>query len=347
MNFRRWLVTALSFGAVIAVSLYVMRSSWAADGAHLSLPPAVHLLALGATLVDIMARGMKLRLSAASLRIPLRFSTSLRVSLGGDFGASITPARTGAEPARFLILSEAGVTTSGALLILFTELFLEMVSLAVIALVLALTLDTSGAMATGVVGMVGLYAFFVAAVSVTGYVLSRRNASGPTPAWARRLGLHAGRWRTVQRSLRSLRHSVGELRHARAGPMIGALFTSLLHVCARLMVLPIIVLSVAPDAPLADLVLWPLAILYGGSVAPAPGGGGLVEVAFKAALGGAIPLAWFGAALLWWRFYTFYIYLIAGALVAGNTVLRALRRLGGRSADRTATPDATAGHAVV
>ena len=43
--------------------------------------------------------------SAAALRIPLKFGTSLRVCLGGDFAASITPARSGAEPARFLVLA--------------------------------------------------------------------------------------------------------------------------------------------------------------------------------------------------------------------------------------------------
>jgi hypothetical protein len=30
--------------------------------------------------------------------------------------------------------------------------------------------------------------------------------------------------------------------------------------------------------------------------------------------------------LLWWRFYTFYIYILLGALIAGGTVLRALRK---------------------
>ena len=30
------------------------------------------------------------------------------------------------------------------------------------------------------------------------------------------------------------------------------------------------------------------------------------------------------ASLIWWRFYSFYIYLIAGAIVAGTTVLRAI-----------------------
>lgn len=66
------------------------------------------------------------------------------------------------------------------------------------------------------------------------------------------------------------------------------------------------------------------ALIYGGVVAPAPGGGGVIEVAFKHALGPHIPASVFGASLVWWRFYTFYLYIILGGLVAGGTVVRAL-----------------------
>jgi uncharacterized membrane protein YbhN (UPF0104 family) len=34
----------------------------------------------------------------------------------------------------------------------------------------------------------------------------------------------------------------------------------------------------------------------------------------------------FAAALLWWRFYTFYIYIVLGAIVAGGTAMRAVRK---------------------
>ena len=37
------------------------------------------------------------------------------------------------------------------------------------------------------------------------------------------------------------------------------------------------------------------------------------------------PARIFGAALVWWRFYTFYLFILLGALAAGGTVLRALR----------------------
>jgi uncharacterized membrane protein YbhN (UPF0104 family) len=60
-------------------------------------------------------------------------------------------------------------------------------------------------------------------------------------------------------------------------------------------------------------------------MAPAPAGGGVIEVAFKAALRGSIPPAFLGASMVWWRFYTFYIYVVLGAAAAGRTVVRALR----------------------
>ena len=49
-------------------------------------------------------------------------------------------------------------------------------------------------------------------------------------------------------------------------------------------------------------------------------------MAFRAALGHAIPLQLFAASLLWWRFYTFYVYILLGAIAAGSTVLRAVRK---------------------
>jgi uncharacterized membrane protein YbhN (UPF0104 family) len=85
------------------------------------------------------------------------------------------------------------------------------------------------------------------------------------------------------------------------------------------------------------LVVWPLLLLYGGAVAPAPGGGGAIEVGFSLGLRHVLDPATLAGALIWWRFYSFYIYLIAGAIVAGSTVVRALTGTG-RSASRDSSP---------
>ncbi len=325
MNARRWLLVAASFAATLGISGYILWSGWAKSGAPPAIPLAAHALALAAVFAEILTRTIKIHWSAAALRIPLRFNTALRVCLGGDFGASITPSRTGAEPARFLVLAEAGVPPAGTLLILFTELFLEMTSLCLLCAILAVAFNGSGQVVSLMTAMIGGYAAIVLSIGGFGYFLAHRNAHGPPPHWARSIRLHAGRWRVIQRALRSLRSGIAALKHARIAPMAGAFFASMLHVSLRLAVLPIIALAMNPSLPLAKLVLWPLVFLYGGAVAPAPGGGGAVEFGFKFAFGDVMTPSVLGGALVWWRFYTFYLYIVLGALAAGSTVLRALR----------------------
>ncbi|MDB4878966.1 MAG: putative rane protein [Gemmatimonadetes bacterium] len=325
MTPTRWLLTALSFALTIGVSIY-MVAGWSQQGASLILPPQAHLFALLAVLVEVLARALKIRWSARAVGIPLSLGTAVRTCLGGDFGAAITPARSGAEPARFFILSEAGLPSAGVLVILYAELFLEVFSLAAVVIVVAMVFRHAGTVVLTLTSLVGGYAAVVLGIGAVAVLLSRRNANGPPPRWARRLRLHAGRWRTIQRALRKLRATTDSVEHVAPGAAVSAFLASVVHVAIRLTVLPALVLTSVPDVPLAPLALWPLGFLYGAAVVPAPGGGGAVEMAFRAALGGAIPAALFAASLVWWRFYTFYIYILLGAIAAGRTVMRAVRK---------------------
>ncbi len=326
MTRLRWLLTALSFIAAIGVSLWVISSEVSTEGTALGLPLPAHLLALLAVALETICRSAKLSLSARAIGERLAFGAALRTSLGGDFAAAITPARSGAEPARFLILTEAGLNAPTALVILFLELALELLSLVVIAVVAVVTFQGEGGMVRAVSAMLGGYAMFVLGSGALAYLLSRGRTSGPPPDWVRSLKVNAFAWRWVQRALRHTRASVDSVRTARVGWLFLALLASLAHIAARLTILPAIVLLYHPTIDAAPLIFWPLALIYGGAAVPAPAGGGVMEVAFKAVLGDAIPSAIFGAALIWWRFYTFYIYLPLGALAAGHLVLRAMRR---------------------
>lgn len=325
MTPARWTLAIVSFAAAIGVSLYIVFTSWPATGHTVSVSPVTHVILLGVALLELCARGAKVRLSAASLRIPMTFGAALRASAGGDFGAAITPARTGAEPARFLILTEAGMPSASILLVIYAELFLEMISLALVAAAMFFAFRGAGAMITGMVGLVAMYAAFVLGAGAIGFLLARRSGDGPPPRWATRIGLHASRWLHVQRALQQLRIGIAGMREMRVGIAVAALVVSVLHILLRLAILPIIVYSFHVQAPAAPLILWPIALTYGSVVAPVPAGGGFIEVAFKETLGRAIPARIFGASLIWWRFYTFYIYIILGAIAAGGTVLRALR----------------------
>ena len=346
MSRLRWLLAAASFLAAIIASGLVVRATWPGADGTLALPPMALALGAAGFLAELCTRALKIQLSARAVGVPLRFGAALRTCLGGDFGAAITPARSGAEPARFLVLAEARVPAAGALLVLFLELLLELCSLVVVVAALAWVFRDAGPALGAVTGLLGGYATFVLGVGAAGVLLARHAAAGPPPRWARRVGLRAGRWRAVQRALRALRTSVAGARRAHPLLLAGALAASVAHVLARAAILPALVAGAGllepSRAALAPLVLWPLALQYGGVVVPVPSGGGVIEAAFAATLRGAIPASIFGAALVWWRVWTFHAYVVLGALAAGRTVLRALRGEGAHPAPlAAASPSAS------
>jgi glycosyltransferase 2 family protein len=325
MTWKRWAFTAASFAGVIGISAYFIIGWWNA-GEGISLPPRAHLLAIAAVLIEIATRSWKITWSAKAAHIDLRFATAFRATLAGDFGASITPARSGAEPARFLVLAEAGVPTPSALVVLFSELFLEALSLATVVAIVAIVFRHAGLVLGALVGVVGAYSAFVIGLAVIAVVLSRRHVGDAPPNWARRVGLGGKRWDVIQRWFAQVRSTVDSVKHIKLRWAAAAYVMSVVHVAMRLCVLPALVLGAGGNAPLAPLALWPLGLLYGAAVVPAPGGGGAVELAFRAALAHVIGPTLFAASLLWWRFYTFYIYIVLGAMVAGGTAVRAMRK---------------------
>jgi uncharacterized protein (TIRG00374 family) len=283
-------------------------------------------LLLGTVAFEIVCRVLKIIFSARAIDVDISFGVAARTILGGDFAASITPSRSGAEPARFLVLNEARLPVASVLLVLFLELFLEMVSLAILAVVFGIWWHDQAGIVRGILLTVAIYSVGVLGAGALGVMLARKRANGPRPRLVRWMGLGSGTWRRIQLSLRQLRASAGSLERAHRGLMLTALGFSVLHVIGRLVVLPLVTFSYAGEAPLSALVLWPMALLYGAAIAPAPGGGGVVEFAFNAALGNVLSPRLMAASLIWWRVYSFYIYIAIGAIAAGRTVMQALRR---------------------
>jgi uncharacterized membrane protein YbhN (UPF0104 family) len=324
---KRWLFTAFSFTVAILVSVHAVRGS-APDGVSLSLPPLAHALALAAFVVEIISRTLKICWSGKAVGVHIPFWTGVRVCLGGDFGASITPARAGAEPARYLILYESGLRGSPLIIVLYAELFFEMISLVIVASAMLLIFDATRSAAVAVTATMGMYAASIFAVAGVATFLARRNL-GDTPApWATRLHLTGKRWAFIKKWVDRIRDAVTGFRTMHRGWGAASCLVSVVHVAVRFTILPALVLtttSAVASVPIGPLILWPFSFIYGAAIVPAPAGGGAVELAFRASLGGTIPAATFAAALVWWRFYTFYLYIALGALVAGNTALRAIR----------------------
>jgi len=325
----RWLFTAVSFLAMLAVSAVVTYRHWP-DGGMPWLSWRAHAAALAVTLVEVVSRALKIQASAWAIDAPLSFPTALRVCLAGDFAAAVTPARSGAEPARFFVLEEAGMPNAQRLVVLFLELFLELWSLALVCLGLAALFYGHGTSVMGLLGLVGGYSTAILVLGAAAYALSKGRTNGPPPPVVLRLRVSVALWRAIQRMLRDLRAAVEGLRHARPARLLTAYSFSLVHIAGKVAVLPALLVgsgvSLATPEALAPIVLWPLALFYGGVVVPAPGGGGVIEGAFALTLVDAIPVSLFAASLLWWRFYTYYMYLLIGGLAAGDVLRRRVMR---------------------
>lgn len=321
----RWLFTIASFLTMLAVSVAVTYRHWP-EGGMPWLSWTAHAAALTVTVVEVVSRALKIQASAWAINAPLSFGTALKVCLTGDFAAAVTPARSGAEPARFFVLEEAGMPTAQRLVVLFLELFLELWSLALVCLGLAALFYGHGTSVMGLLGLVGGYSTAILALGTAAYFLSRGRTHGPPPSLVLRLRVSVGVWRAVQRALRDLRAAVSGLRQARPARLLTAYACSVVHITGKVAVLPALLVgsgvSLTTPEALAPIVLWPLALFYGGVVVPAPGGGGAIEGAFALTLVDAIPVSLFAASLLWWRFYTYYMYLLIGGLAAGEVLRR-------------------------
>lgn len=323
-NLRRITILTASFGAVAIASVFVVRSDWPSDGAPLGLPWWTHLLLIAVVGAELLARVFKLQFSAKALGVPLNFRVAARTIMAGDFAGALTPARSGTEPARFLVLKESRMVMSDAIIVLFLELCLEVVTLACLGAALLLGLMATTGMMRGLLLTVVVYTVAIAGVSLFVVVVAGRRLRGPAPSWVSTFGIGSGQWRRNQLALRRLRSSVRGLRQMSVAWTLSALGFSLLHGALRLTVLPVILLSYTRTLPLAPLLVWPLFLLYGVGIAPAPGGGGAVELAFKASLSSAIPADLMATSLIWWRVYTFYAYLVLGAAGTWGMVMRSL-----------------------
>jgi hypothetical protein len=310
---------------MIAISAWYVHGAMTKHGSLPALPWWAHALAFGFVLLEAASRSVKIQWGAHCLSIPLTYGAAVRTSVGGDFASCLTPSRSGAEPARFLVLAQTGMPTASILMVLFLELVMEAVTFFVVGFGLWLAFRGSTALLGFLTTILVGYAAFLFGLGAFGLLLAQRNAKGPPPSWVRTFGLNAGHWRAIQRSLRHLRTSFAALRHAKLRLLAASFAASLVHVSAKLAVLPAIVWSIDRSAELSGLVLWPLVLMYGASIAPAPGGGGAIEFGFMKAFDGVLAPTVLAAALIWWRFYTLYLYIILGALAGGATVLRAVR----------------------
>ncbi|MEK9506273.1 lysylphosphatidylglycerol synthase domain-containing protein [Gaopeijia maritima] len=319
----------VSLGIALAIPVVLARRADLPVSALLALPLAAHLLAALALFVEVGGRAARIVVFARALKVPLRWSTAWIAQLAGDSAGTVTPSRSGTEPAKMLAMRRDGGKVGGLAAIAVGETAFEALGLLAIGLALAVFVDGGGAIALAI----GTYAGVVLTVIAGLLLFAGQGAQRrPVPRWWTKVGLRHGRWRLLERTSRDFRERAGALRHIPRRYVAGAVGATFLHQAARAATFPALVwaTTMEPGLDWVALTLRPFGLLYLGSLLPPPGGGGGIEMGFVAVLGDALGPDQLPVLLLWWRVYTHLLTAVIGAglllqLWAGRARARSAR----------------------
>jgi uncharacterized protein (TIRG00374 family) len=318
----RALLAALSLGAGISVCLVVLfvlpgPQPWQRlRGASVPLLIA----AVAAAAVEMAFRALRLRILSRAVAGRLSWWASLRITLAGDFAAAVTPSRLGGEPARLLALSRNGLSPAEAGAVLFGEFATDLVSLGFLV-----------ALSVGLGGSKGLRSGSLwSPILILAILMAAAGAILRWPGLPDRTWYLAARYRPVSWALdragmrefrlagwlSDVRGRLGKLLTKGWPWMLAGTICSLLHTSARFSILPLLMSALAVPTDLAMVILIQMAIFYGFALMPTPGGSGVPEMAFTAALSVSAPSAPVGLLLVLWRFLTFYLGGALGGLLS-------------------------------
>jgi glycosyltransferase 2 family protein len=312
----------LGVTAALGASALILRRTGASlADVTTSLPAWAHAAALAAIALHIAGRTLRLVLFARAAGARLRPGSAAAALLAADAAASITPSRVGSDPTKLYMLGRAGHPVGTGAAFIAGEMIAEAI---VLTIVCATVATASSAFRLPALGALA-YSAVVLGTTCTLLYAGGRMHGRDRPGWAARLRVSERAWRGFRNSAVTFHRRTARLASMRPLLLGGIMLASLAHMAGRLAVLPILGHAIAPAAPLALLVAWPLLFLYAGALLPPPAGGGAIEVAFAATVGDGVPAATLASLLLWWRFYTFYLPALAGGLLASTVIARARR----------------------
>jgi uncharacterized membrane protein YbhN (UPF0104 family) len=268
-----------------------------------------HVVALGLVAGDVWIRAVRLRLLLGREQTP-GLRRAIAINAYGDAASALTPARIGGEPARFVALKRAGVTTPATVVVLAAE---RVIDLSLVGMVTVLSLSALGGR-----GFRDVDALF------------RRLAAPGMLPWA--LGVVAllllggaaafllrGRFPPVVEH--SLRDALRETRRLAGGTVVAATGLTAASMVARVGILPVLFAAYVPITNPVPVLVGSFALIYAQLLLPTPGGVGGVELGFVASMAPVLSQQSLAALLLTWRVYSLFLPAGLGVALFGRGLL--------------------------
>jgi len=274
-----------------------------------------HLLCLLLVAADLLARAWRIQWIIQGLGYRLTLWDAFVVNAFGDAACALTPMRIGGEPARLAGMLRSRVPATAA----FVGISLEVLASWPVILAAGGWLtwryapawwEMAGPRLGAAAASAWPWVVIVVLLSVLAWRAARRIAPPAT---------HLLR-RPVKRALVYWRRTP-------VWPLLACTPLSFINLSTRVLILPVLALTVPDPPPMGPLLLGSFALLYSQLVLPTPSGAGAVELGFLGGAAGDLG-SQEGWLLLAWRFYTNGVGVLLGITLAARIYgWPALRRL--------------------
>jgi len=309
MNRRWWL---LAGALLIAALVPLLLGGTGLFERLLRFPPGLLLTMLGMIVLGWYLNAFRLRLLIGRRR--LRQPRALGIVIATEFAICATPGGAGGPLTMMALLLRQGVTPAKGTATFAVEQLADLLFFSC-ALVGVLIYAVTHSINTYIASLLGFSAALLLGLMVLLALLGRfhRQVFLINGWLAGRLGMKARRKRFWARKVLSFRNALLDCFRLPRAILLGVFVLTTLHWLLRYSVLYLTLQGLGSQLAWAWTFIIQLLALTAGQLSLLPGGAGSADLASAALLAPLVGKSTAAAAIVVWRFVTYYFYLIVGA----------------------------------
>jgi uncharacterized protein (TIRG00374 family) len=333
LSSKGWFVLSILFSLAVIIIVFVTTFNEETISYILHFNLIFLGLAILFRLVALLFWGLRIELMSRSLGYRVRLRHCVNMVLAGLFAGTITPGQAGGEPVRVHELYRYGVRLGDAASVVIMERVLDGVVLTVMGVVLMTTITRTllttfslGLIILIIVAWIFMLSFLIIPVLAIRYPEWTKRGLMRLVAWG---APKISRWTGSPEKITGLaEHEITNLvtsmtrfaGTARSGLLWGTAMTILFWI-TEFLVASVILVGLGFGPAIIDSFFFQILIAVINVIPLTPGSSGIIEISASSLYAFIIPAGSIGIFVLLWRFVTFYLNMVLGA-IAGVNIFR-------------------------
>ncbi|MDD5024466.1 MAG: flippase-like domain-containing protein [Methanoregula sp.] len=336
LSSRGWFALSIIFSLAVIIVIFATTFNQETIGYILSFNLVFLGLAILFRFLALGLWGVRIQVMAGSLGYRVRLPYCVNMVLAGLLAGTITPGQVGNDPVRVHELYRAGVPVGDATAVVIMERLLDGIILTVMGL-LIMTLMTDYFLSTFspaliilvIIAWIFMISFLFIPVLAIKYPVKTKSVILRVVNWiAPRLSRSSAPSQALsERVDHEIDNFFGTLKTftgtARRGLLVGGIVTGLFWI-SEFLVASVIMMGLGLHAYVLESFFFQILIAIIMMIPLTPGSSGITEISTSSLYALIIPSGMIGIFVLLWRFVTFYLNIILGALASLSIFKREL-----------------------